>query len=130
MRVLSQILPCLPQTGRKLSPFQMLLLTLMHLRLNLPIQHMAHLFCIDRSTVSTTFTNTIDVMFTHLAASNPPAVLEGSLLEFSPVSFMVFPHAGLQGALHITFPTITAGVRATPGAVLSGASRDICLTLY
>ncbi|MEQ2252568.1 hypothetical protein ILYODFUR_023069 [Ilyodon furcidens] len=68
MGVLSQILPCLPQTGRKFSPFQMLLLTLMHLRLNLPIQHMAHLFCIDRSTVSTTFTNTIDVMFTHLAA--------------------------------------------------------------
>ncbi|MEQ2244243.1 hypothetical protein ILYODFUR_015154 [Ilyodon furcidens] len=56
------------KTGRKLSPFQMLLLTLMHLRLNLPIQHMAHLFCIDRSTVSTKFTKTIEVMFTHLAA--------------------------------------------------------------
>ncbi|MEQ2170231.1 hypothetical protein GOODEAATRI_033341 [Goodea atripinnis] len=68
MGVLCQILPCLPQTGRKLSPFQMLLLTLMHLRLNLPIQHMADLFCIDRLTVSTMFTNTIDVMFTHLAA--------------------------------------------------------------
>ncbi|MEQ2187824.1 hypothetical protein GOODEAATRI_008547 [Goodea atripinnis] len=60
------------KTGRKLSHFQILLLTLMHLRLNLPMQHMAHLFCIDQSTVSTTFTNTIDVMFTHLAAGNMP----------------------------------------------------------
>uniref|UniRef100_A0A672NPU3 Si:dkey-20i10.7 n=1 Tax=Sinocyclocheilus grahami TaxID=75366 RepID=A0A672NPU3_SINGR len=30
MGVLKQLLPCLPQTGRKLSPFQMLLSTLMH----------------------------------------------------------------------------------------------------
>ncbi|MEQ2246423.1 hypothetical protein ILYODFUR_038320 [Ilyodon furcidens] len=67
MGVLSQILPCLPQTGRKLSPFQILLLTLMRLRLNLPIQHIAHLYWIDRSAVSTTFTNTTDVMLTHLA---------------------------------------------------------------
>ncbi|MEQ2216774.1 hypothetical protein XENOCAPTIV_022069, partial [Xenoophorus captivus] len=43
MDVLSQLLPCLPQTGRKCSPFQMLLLTPMGLRLN-PIRHIAHLF--------------------------------------------------------------------------------------
>ncbi|XP_051576447.1 uncharacterized protein LOC127453791 [Myxocyprinus asiaticus] len=35
MGMLTQLLPCLPQTGRKLSPFQMLLSTLMRLRLNL-----------------------------------------------------------------------------------------------
>ncbi|XP_077057551.1 uncharacterized protein LOC143710491 [Siphateles boraxobius] len=65
MGVLQQLLPCLPQTVRKLSPFQMLLLTLM--RLNLPIQHIAHIFCIDRKTVSTTFRDTIATMFTHLS---------------------------------------------------------------
>ncbi|XP_022518560.2 uncharacterized protein LOC103044012 [Astyanax mexicanus] len=65
--VLTQLLPCLPQTGRKLSQFQMLILTLMRLRLNLPIQHIAHLFCIDRKKVSTTFRDTIGVMFTHLS---------------------------------------------------------------
>ncbi|XP_077058646.1 uncharacterized protein LOC143711199 [Siphateles boraxobius] len=67
MGVLQQLLPCLPQTVRKLSPFQMLLLTLMRLRLNLPIQHIAHIFCIDRKTVSTTFRDTIATMFTHLS---------------------------------------------------------------
>ncbi|XP_051733486.1 uncharacterized protein zgc:113019 [Ctenopharyngodon idella] len=66
MGVLTQLLPCLPQTGRKLSPFQMLLLTLMRLRLNLPIQHIAYLFSVDRNTVSTTFRDTIETMFTQL----------------------------------------------------------------
>ncbi|XP_028440109.1 uncharacterized protein LOC114559573 [Perca flavescens] len=65
MGVLAQLLPCL-QTGRKLSPFQMVLSTLMRLRLNLPIQHVAHLFGLDRKTVSVTFRETIAVMFSHL----------------------------------------------------------------
>ncbi|KAK7150960.1 hypothetical protein R3I93_012027 [Phoxinus phoxinus] len=64
MGVLTQLLPCL-QTSRKLSPFQMVLLTLMRLRLNLPIQHVAHLFGLDRKTVSVTFRDTIAVMFSH-----------------------------------------------------------------
>ncbi|XP_077088337.1 uncharacterized protein LOC143740174 [Siphateles boraxobius] len=46
---------------------KMLLLTLMRLRLNLPIQHIAHTFCIDRKTGSTTFRDTIATMFTHLS---------------------------------------------------------------
>ncbi|XP_026068147.1 uncharacterized protein LOC113049753 isoform X2 [Carassius auratus] len=66
MGVLTQLVPCLPQTGRKLSPFQMLLSTLMRLRLNLPIQHIAYLFSVDRKTVSTTFRDTIGSMFSHL----------------------------------------------------------------
>lgn len=66
MGVLTQLLPWLPQTRRKLSPFQMLLLTLMRLRLNLPIQHIAYLFSVDRKTVSTTFRDTIGTLFTHL----------------------------------------------------------------
>ncbi|XP_067280656.1 uncharacterized protein zgc:113019 [Pseudorasbora parva] len=63
MGVLTQLLPYLPQTSRKLSPFQMLLLTLMRLRLNLPVQHIAYLFSVDCKTVSATFRETIDVMF-------------------------------------------------------------------
>ncbi|XP_052471879.1 uncharacterized protein LOC128028648 [Carassius gibelio] len=66
MGVLTQLLPCRPQTGQKLSPFQMLLSTLMRLRLNLPIQHIAYLFSVDRKTVSTTFRETIGTMFRHL----------------------------------------------------------------
>ncbi|ROL42305.1 hypothetical protein DPX16_8184 [Anabarilius grahami] len=66
MGVLTQLLPCLQQTGRKLSPFQMLLSTLMRLRLNLPIQHIAYLFSVDRKTMSTAFRDTIGIMFRHL----------------------------------------------------------------
>lgn len=66
MGVLTQLLPCQQQTARKLSPFQMLLSTLMRLRLNLPIQHIASLFSVDRNTASTTFRETIGTMFRHL----------------------------------------------------------------
>lgn len=66
MGVLTQLLPCLPQTGQKLSPFQMLLLTLMRLKLNLPIQHVAYLFSVDQNTVSNTFRDTLCTMFQHL----------------------------------------------------------------
>uniref|UniRef100_A0A3Q2U2Y9 Uncharacterized protein n=1 Tax=Fundulus heteroclitus TaxID=8078 RepID=A0A3Q2U2Y9_FUNHE len=77
MVVPSQILPRLPQTGRKLSPFQMLLLSLMHRRLNPPIQHIAHLLCTDRLTVSTTFPNTTET--SHVRRhGNPVAVIVDS----------------------------------------------------
>lgn len=51
----------LPVT-KKLSSFQMLLLTLIRLRLDLPVQHLAHLFHVSRNTLSTAFTDTIDVL--------------------------------------------------------------------
>lgn len=66
MGVLTQLLPHLPQTGHKLSPFQMLLLTLMRLKLNLPVQHIAYLFCVDQDTVSNTFKDTLGTMFQQL----------------------------------------------------------------
>lgn len=66
MGILTQLLPFLQQTGQKLSPFQMLFSTLMCLRLNLPVQHIAYLFSVDRKTVSTTFRDTIGIMFRHL----------------------------------------------------------------
>uniref|UniRef100_A0A3B4HCF7 THAP-type domain-containing protein n=1 Tax=Pundamilia nyererei TaxID=303518 RepID=A0A3B4HCF7_9CICH len=67
MGVLQQISPSLPDTGRKISHFQMLLLTLMCLRLNLPIAHIAHLFDISRTTTSTVFNITVNVLYAHLS---------------------------------------------------------------
>ena len=64
--VLTHVMPLLPQTGHKLSPFQMVILTLMRLRLNLPRRHLAHIFCVCVSTVSNVFLNTISVMYTQL----------------------------------------------------------------
>ncbi len=60
--LLACVQPHLPQTGRVLSPFQMLFLTLMRLRLDLPIQHVAHLFHVDSKTVPETFSDTINVL--------------------------------------------------------------------
>ncbi|KAI4880946.1 hypothetical protein NFI96_003389 [Prochilodus magdalenae] len=64
--VLSHILPSLSQMNKTLSPFQMLVLTLMRLRLDPPIQLVADLFHVDLKTVSTTFVDTIDVLYTRL----------------------------------------------------------------
>uniref|UniRef100_A0A8C9XBM5 THAP-type domain-containing protein n=1 Tax=Sander lucioperca TaxID=283035 RepID=A0A8C9XBM5_SANLU len=58
MGVLMQIIPSLPKSKtkeRKLNHFQMLLLTLMHLRLDLPVEHVAHLFDVSRQTASNLF---------------------------------------------------------------------------
>uniref|UniRef100_A0A8C6SDP6 THAP-type domain-containing protein n=1 Tax=Neogobius melanostomus TaxID=47308 RepID=A0A8C6SDP6_9GOBI len=49
MGVLMQIRPSLPNTDRKISHFQMLLLTLMRLRLNLPLVHWPMRHCIQAS---------------------------------------------------------------------------------
>ncbi|XP_051956038.1 uncharacterized protein LOC127625029 [Xyrauchen texanus] len=68
MGVLIQIIPSLPKTKeRKLSHFQMLLLTLMRLRLDLPVEHLAHLFDISRQTASNLFIETINVLHAHLS---------------------------------------------------------------
>ncbi|CAJ1061481.1 uncharacterized protein LOC127942764 [Xyrichtys novacula] len=62
--VLTHMLTLLLQKGHKMCPFQMLLLTLMRLTLNLPRQHLAHIFGISMSTVSTVFLNTISALYT------------------------------------------------------------------
>ncbi|KAK0144155.1 hypothetical protein N1851_017488 [Merluccius polli] len=68
MGVLMQIIPSLPTSKeRKLSHFQMLLLTLMRLRLDLPVEHVAHLFDISRQTASNVFIETINVLHAHLS---------------------------------------------------------------
>ncbi|KAK0137183.1 hypothetical protein N1851_026621 [Merluccius polli] len=67
MGVLMEIHPSLPKTDRKLSHFQILLLTLMRLRLDLPLDHIAHIFDISRQTTSTLFSDTINVLYSHLS---------------------------------------------------------------
>uniref|UniRef100_A0A3Q4MLM2 Zgc:113019 n=1 Tax=Neolamprologus brichardi TaxID=32507 RepID=A0A3Q4MLM2_NEOBR len=67
MGVLQQISLSLPDTDRKISQFQMLLLTLVRLRLNLPIAHIAHLFDISQTTTSTVFNITVNVLYAHLS---------------------------------------------------------------
>uniref|UniRef100_A0A673I977 THAP-type domain-containing protein n=1 Tax=Sinocyclocheilus rhinocerous TaxID=307959 RepID=A0A673I977_9TELE len=57
--------PFLP-VAKKLSQFQMVLLTLIRLRLDLPIQHLSHIFNVSRRTLSATFADTIDVLYARL----------------------------------------------------------------
>ena len=52
---------------KKLSPFQQLLLFLMRLRLALPLQHLAHLFRVHRTTASEVFHHTLGVMYDRLS---------------------------------------------------------------
>ncbi|CAK6966063.1 uncharacterized protein LOC114459264 [Scomber scombrus] len=58
--LLCSLTPYLPQ-GRmkKLSTFQLVLLTLMRLRLDLPVQHLSRLFRVHRTTVSDAFQHTL-----------------------------------------------------------------------
>lgn len=49
-----------------LSKFQQVVLTLMKLRLNLPVQDLAYRFSVSTSTVSRVFLNVIDVMYVRL----------------------------------------------------------------
>ncbi|XP_063049447.1 uncharacterized protein LOC134443784 [Engraulis encrasicolus] len=62
MALLATLLPFITRSSRVLSPFQMLMLTLMRLRLNLPLQHLAYIFSVDRTTISRIFNHMIGVM--------------------------------------------------------------------
>ncbi|XP_070197777.1 uncharacterized protein [Littorina saxatilis] len=65
--LLGIVQPHLPQGNRRvLSPFKMLLITLMRLRLNLPVQHIAYMFGLHRSTVTNTFVETMNVLYERL----------------------------------------------------------------
>lgn len=61
------VIPFLPQGRRKLTPFQMTVVTLMFLRLDLPIQHIGHLLDVHRGTVSAAFHETLNVLYARLA---------------------------------------------------------------
>ncbi|XP_056104303.1 uncharacterized protein LOC130083308 [Rhinichthys klamathensis goyatoka] len=65
--LLCHIMPFLHQGKRKLTPFQMILLTLMRLRLDLPMQHISHIFGVHRATVSAAFQDTLNVLYSRLS---------------------------------------------------------------
>uniref|UniRef100_A0A3Q2XT82 THAP-type domain-containing protein n=1 Tax=Hippocampus comes TaxID=109280 RepID=A0A3Q2XT82_HIPCM len=63
------LLPLMPARESRLSPFQVLLLTFMRLRLDLPSQHLAHIFSVSTSTVDTMFQDTVSFLYTNLRTS-------------------------------------------------------------
>ncbi|KAF4106552.1 hypothetical protein G5714_012542 [Onychostoma macrolepis] len=66
LSLFTTVKPFLP-AAKKLSQFQMVLLTLIRLRLDLPIQHLSHIFNVSRRTLSATFADTIDVLYARLS---------------------------------------------------------------
>ncbi|XP_073670948.1 uncharacterized protein [Paramisgurnus dabryanus] len=66
--LLLSLMPYLPQGNlKKLSPFQLVLMTLMRLRLGLPIQLLGRLFQVHRTTASEAFHHTLSVMYSRLS---------------------------------------------------------------
>ncbi|CAN9511405.1 unnamed protein product [Ophioblennius macclurei] len=108
------IRPCLTTAEGDLSPFQMLLLTLMRLRLHLPQQHLADLFRTSRVTVSDVFRETVDALHFHLAPlvrwparhslrhTMPHKFVEtfggrvAVILDFFEISTLKPPHVNIQ----------------------------------
>ncbi|XP_012688415.2 uncharacterized protein LOC105904989 [Clupea harengus] len=87
MGVLTHVLPHLPDADAAdatlLSPFQKVLLTLMRLRLDLPVPHLAHLFNVAPDAVTRTFAETLGALHAQLT----PLVYwpeRGSLLASVP----------------------------------------------
>ena len=67
MLIFSFIEPYISVSARSaLTPFQQVIMTLMKLRLNLPVQDLAYRFGTSTSTISRVFTLVIDVMYTRL----------------------------------------------------------------
>lgn len=70
MALLNFLVPLmLDQKKKVLSPFQMLLLTFMRLRLDLPAQHLAHLFRVSPKTVYRTFHEIVSFLYANLSRS-------------------------------------------------------------
>ncbi|XP_044058221.1 uncharacterized protein LOC122878841 [Siniperca chuatsi] len=66
LSMFATVKPFLP-VSKKLSQFQMVLLALIRLRLDLPIQHLSHIFNVSRRTLSATFADTINVLYARLS---------------------------------------------------------------
>ncbi|XP_043951774.1 uncharacterized protein LOC122819259 [Gambusia affinis] len=65
LSLFNTVRPFLP-ASKDLSQFQMVLLTLMRLRLDLPVQHLCHLFNVSHKTLSNAFADTLDVLYARL----------------------------------------------------------------
>lgn len=66
MALFNFLLPLMSVRKKILTPFQMLLLTFMRLRLDLPAQHLAHLFQVSPKTVYRTFSEMVSFLHANL----------------------------------------------------------------
>lgn len=66
MTLFNLLLPFMSTRNTSVTPFQILLLTLMRLRLNLPVQHLAHFFRVSPKTVCLTFNETVSFLYANL----------------------------------------------------------------
>ncbi|XP_041835129.1 uncharacterized protein LOC121635838 [Melanotaenia boesemani] len=85
LSMFTTVKPFLPP-AKKLSQFQMVLLTLIRLRLDLPVHHLSYLFNATHKTFSTTFAETINVLHAHLAPLHWPE--RRCLLDTMPHQFL------------------------------------------
>ncbi|XP_057698570.1 uncharacterized protein LOC130919927 [Corythoichthys intestinalis] len=70
MALLTQVAPEMSENNNSsLNKFQKLIMTLMRLRLNMPITDLAYRFDVSRSTVSETFRETLNILFLALTPS-------------------------------------------------------------
>lgn len=69
MALFHVLVPLLSGQRKNLTPFQMLLLTFMRLRLDLPAQHLAHLSRVSLKTVYRTFNETVSFLYANLRRS-------------------------------------------------------------
>nr|XP_023660993.1 uncharacterized protein LOC111840428 [Paramormyrops kingsleyae] len=69
MTLFNFLVPLMHGQRKILTPFQMLLLTFMRLRLDLPPQHLAHLFRVSLKTVYRTFNETVSFLHANLKCS-------------------------------------------------------------
>ncbi|KAF7650637.1 hypothetical protein LDENG_00122910, partial [Lucifuga dentata] len=63
------LVPLMSDQKKMITPFQMLLLTFMRLRLDLPAQHLAHLFRVSPKTVYRTFSEMVSFLYADLRHS-------------------------------------------------------------
>ncbi|XP_076158623.1 uncharacterized protein LOC143141801 [Alosa pseudoharengus] len=69
MALFNFLVPLMADQRKILTPFQMVLLTFMRLRLDLPALHLAHLFRVSPKTVYRTFNDTVAFLYANLKRS-------------------------------------------------------------
>uniref|UniRef100_A0A3B5QSV4 THAP-type domain-containing protein n=1 Tax=Xiphophorus maculatus TaxID=8083 RepID=A0A3B5QSV4_XIPMA len=79
LSLFNTVRPFLP-ASTNLSQFQMVLLALMRLRLDLPVQHLCHLFNVSHKTLSSAFADTLDVQAHNRKLVFSPMYYLGTLL--------------------------------------------------
>ena len=86
MVIFNFVSPLLKQNGN-LTKFQQVILTLMRLRLNISVQYLAYTFGVSASTISRTFNNVINIMYTKLVPALVVWPEREELRKSMPMSF-------------------------------------------